>query len=106
MSKLTCFTNGKVSNKALNLLANTAGMVATAIAITTTAAVFTPSAKAYDLHQDSYSRDIWDRPTYNNGAYTRLDNDDFGSSFIHEDTLQDRDGNRYGCDWIGNCSRL
>ena len=69
--------------------------------------LITPApAKAYDINQDSFSHDIWDRPTYNNGDYTRLDNDDFGSSFIHEDTLQDRNGNRYGCDWIGNCSRL
>ena len=47
MTKLTRFANGKVSNKALNLLANTAGMVATAIAITTSVAVFTPAANAY-----------------------------------------------------------
>ena len=73
--------NCKVSNKTANFIANTAGIVAIPLAITTVAAVFTPSAKAYDLYQDSYSRDIWDRPTYNDGAYTRLDNDDFGSSF-------------------------
>jgi len=55
MSKLTRLSIGKVSNKAINLLANTAGMVATAMAITTSVAVFTQSAEAYT----SCSTDSW-----------------------------------------------
>ena len=39
MIKLTRFVNGKVSNKALNLLANTSGMVATALTLTTALAL-------------------------------------------------------------------
>ena len=37
-TKLTRFANGKVSNKALNLLANTAGMAAAALTLTTAVA--------------------------------------------------------------------
>ena len=39
MTKLTRFVNGKVSNKALNLLANTTGMVATAVTLTSALAL-------------------------------------------------------------------
>lgn len=60
MSKLTRLSIGKVSNKAINLLANTAGMVATAIAITTSVAVFTQSAEAYT----SCSTDSWGNTNY------------------------------------------
>ena len=49
MSKLTRITNGKVSNKAINVIANTAGMIATAIAVSTAVAVFAPSANAYSV---------------------------------------------------------
>ena len=46
MTNLTRFTNGKVSNKAINVIANTAGMAATAFAVVAATAVFTPSAEA------------------------------------------------------------
>ena len=46
MTKLTRFTNGKVSNMALNLLANTAWMVATALTLTTAVLLITSAASA------------------------------------------------------------
>jgi len=66
--------------------------------------LITPAAKADTLYSDPFSYDTFGgRQTFNNGDYTRLDNNDFNSSPIYEDTLQDRNGNLYDCDWIGSC---
>ena len=46
MTNLIALINGKAQNKAINLLANTAGMIATGLAVATAAAVFTPAAEA------------------------------------------------------------
>lgn len=105
MSKLTRFTNGKVSNGALNAIANTAGMIATALTLTTAVAIAAPAARADYLYSDPYSYDTFgDRPTYNNGGYTELDSNDWQRSNIHDSTLKDRDGNLYDCNNIGQCS--
>ena len=62
-------------------------------------------AKAYDLNQDSFSHDIWDRPTYNQGNYTELDRNDLQRSSLYDSTIQDGDGNLYDCDdFMGTCS--
>ena len=95
MTKLTRYANGKVSNKALNLLANTAGMVATAIAITTSVAVFTPSAEAYTTcHEIGGS-------TYCNGSSGSATFHDIGGSTYYSG--RDNNGNYYGgsCHTIG-----
>ena len=103
MNAITKVTNGKTSNVALNVIANTAGMIASAVAITTAVAVLAPAAKADTIYQDSWSHDIWDRPTYGQGQYTELDNNDFQRSNLWDSTLQDRDGNLYDCNSFGNC---
>ena len=66
--------------------------------------LITPAANAYDLYQDSWSHDVWDRPTYNRGDYTELDSDDWQRSNIYDSTLKDRDGNLYDCNNIGQCN--
>ena len=53
MNAITKVANGKTSNVALNLLANTAGMIASAVAITTAVAVFTPASEAKALELQS-----------------------------------------------------
>ena len=88
MTKLTRVINGKTSNKAVNLIANTAGMIATAIAITTSVAVFTPAANAYT----TCSTDMWGGTNcYGSG----------GSSFS-ADTDMWGNTNYYGTDSNGN----
>ena len=65
--------------------------------------LITPAAKADTLYSDPFSYDTFGgRQTFNNGDYTRLDNNDFNSSPIYEDH-PDRNGNLYDCDWIGSC---
>lgn len=101
---ITKVANCKSSNVALNVIANTAGMIASAVAITTAVAVFTQAAKADTLYSDPFSYDTFgNRPTYNQGGYTELDSNDWQRSTIYDSTLQDRDGNLYDCNSIGSC---
>ena len=104
MTKLTRFTNGKVSNGVLNAVANTVGMIATALTLTTAVAIAAPSARADHLYSDPYSFDTFgDRPTYNQGGYTELDSNDWQRSNIYDSTIKDREGNLYDCNNIGQC---
>ena len=41
---LTKVSNGRIANNVLNVIANTAGMIGSAIALTTTIALFTPAS--------------------------------------------------------------
>ena len=60
------------------------------------------AANAEVLYSDPLG-DGWGRTTYNNGAYTRLDDDDLGASSIHDSTIRDNVGNTYDCDSLGYC---
>ena len=64
--------------------------------------LITPSANAEVLYSDPLG-DGWGRPTYNNGAYTRLDDDDLGASSLFDSTVRDNAGNTYDCDSFGYC---
>ena len=77
-----------------------AALYATAASL---AVLSAPAANADYLYNDPFSYDTWDRPTYNNGDYTRLDRNDIMSSPLYDDTIQDRNGNLYDCDSIGSC---
>ena len=47
MTKLARIIFGKFSNKALNIIVNAAGLIATALTITTVVAVFAPDADTF-----------------------------------------------------------
>ena len=95
MTKLTRFANGLISNKPLNLLANAAGMAASALALTTTFAILTPNAEAYTTcHEIGGS-------TYCNGSSGSATFHDIGGSTYYSG--RDNNGNYYGgsCHTIG-----
>lgn len=54
MIKLARVINGKASNRPLNIIANTARMIETAIAVCIAAAVFTPNANAHNTQSQSH----------------------------------------------------
>ena len=55
MTKLTRVINGKVSNRDLDVIANTAGMITTALVIATVVAVFAPNANAHSNQNQSHA---------------------------------------------------
>lgn len=70
-----------------------------------TAVLVMGSAAQAQLWEDSFNHDpLGGSSTYNNGAYTELDENDVNGSLIWDSTIQDNStGTYYDCDSIGMC---
>ena len=62
MTNLTRVINGKLLKGADNIATNTAGMIATGLALTTAIAAFTPAANAAEGHKTDYIYEVLTLP--------------------------------------------